>query len=263
MKNYPIISIVLLLFLFFNPLFFTAQVGINTTTPNSNSVLDLTSDNRGFLPPRLALSSINSPSPLSEHVAGMVVYNIAKVNDVSPGLYVNDGVQWDKINQPSDDESGSILLKQKYRGRNLQSNSFNKPTLKVPSMNLEFRFATYNGTTPGANSDNSYTYIEVRLLSAPVSDVTYYASLLWFGSSTNGSVQNVTFTPSNWDTWSNALSYNGNWTRPWGFQFQISTKDGVIPGSNDLKAGYFYGFDSFNNGAGAENETYVVAFEQY
>lgn len=262
MKNYPIVGAVFLVFLLCNSLFIHAQVGINTTAPNLNSALDVTSDKKGFLPPRLTLSSTVLSSPLSAHVAGMVVYNTATVNDVSPGLYINDGIRWGKINQTSD-ESGSVLLKQKYRGRNLESKAFDKPTLKVPSMNMEFRFATYNGTTPGANSDSSYTYIEVRLLSAPISDVTYYASLLWFGSSTNGSVQSVTFTPSNWNTWSNALSYNGNWTRPWGFQFQISTKDGVIPGSNDLKAGYFYGFDSFNNGAGADNEMYVVAFEQY
>lgn len=262
MKNYSIMSVIFIAF-FLNFSLSKAQVGINTTTPNLNSALDVTSNNKGLLPPRLALTSTTIASPLTEHVAGMVAYNTATANDVTPGLYVNDGTKWDLVNRNSDDTSGSLLLKQKYRGRNLQSNGFDKPTLKVPSMNMEFRFATYNGTTPGAYSDNSYTYIEVRLLSKPISEITYYANLLWFGTRTNGAALSVTFTPENWDKWSNALSYNGNWYYPWGFQAQIYTKDGVTPGSKDLRAGYFHGFDGFNSGAAPDDEMYVVAFEQY
>ncbi|WP_053077103.1 tail fiber domain-containing protein [Chryseobacterium sp. BLS98] len=72
----------------------TGNVGINTANPNPNAVLDVVSANRGLLPPRIALTSTSSPSPLSAHVAGMIVYNTALVADVQPALYYNDGTQW-------------------------------------------------------------------------------------------------------------------------------------------------------------------------
>ena len=73
-----------------------AQTGIGTTTPNANAQLEVASTAKGFLPPRVALTSTISASPLAAHVAGMVVYNTATVNDVTPGLYVNNGTIWEK-----------------------------------------------------------------------------------------------------------------------------------------------------------------------
>ncbi|RKT02137.1 hypothetical protein [Chryseobacterium defluvii] len=73
-----------------------AQVGINTTTPNRDAALDVVSTNKGILNTRIALTSTASPSPLSAHVAGMMVYNTATVSDVTPGLYYNDGSKWVK-----------------------------------------------------------------------------------------------------------------------------------------------------------------------
>ncbi|ASW75819.2 hypothetical protein CJF12_17060 [Chryseobacterium piperi] len=231
-----------------------AQVGVNTTNPDPDSALEVTSNNKnkGFLPPRVALTSTSAASPLANHVAGMVVYNTATANDVVPGLYYNDGTKWSSVKPAPDDTSGTVLTKIKYRGRNIDTNGYNKPTLKVPTMNMEFRFAA----TGGSN------YLEVRLLSQPANDITYYANELWFGTRTNGGAQSVNFTTTNWNEWTRAIS-NGSWHNPFGFQYQISTKDGVIPGSNDLLAGNFYGFNNYNNGSGVENEMYVLAFDQY
>nr|WP_314498648.1 hypothetical protein [uncultured Chryseobacterium sp.] len=251
MKNYLLKKALSFIVLLFICQIGIAQVGINTTTPNQDAVLDITSSNKGFLPPRLALTSTSHASPLNQHVAGMVVYNTAIQNGLSEGLYLNDGTKWEILNVVSETE-GSVLTKTKYRGRNLAVNGYDKPTLHVPSMNMEFRFATTAGST----------YLEVRLLSAPAADVTYYANEHWFGNNTGGGKQSVTFTPDNWNTWSRALS-NGVWNNSWGYQYQISTKDGVVPGSNDLLAGNFYGFNNYGNGAGAEQEMYVLAFEQY
>ena len=73
-----------------------AQTGIGTTTPNTNAQLEVASTTKGFLPPRVALTSTTSASPLSAHVAGMVVYNTATAGDVTPGLYVDSGTAWEK-----------------------------------------------------------------------------------------------------------------------------------------------------------------------
>lgn len=79
--------------------FLSAQVGIGISLPNANSILDVTSTNKGILLPRLALVSTNNASPLSAHVAGMTVYNTATnisvpASPVYPGEYYNDGTQW-------------------------------------------------------------------------------------------------------------------------------------------------------------------------
>src|ERR1700761_481041 len=49
-----------------------AQVGIGTTTPNTSSVLDLTSSNKAFLPPRMTTTQRDA---IANPVAGMVIYN--------------------------------------------------------------------------------------------------------------------------------------------------------------------------------------------
>lgn len=85
----------------------TAQVGISTTTPNLNSVLDVNSNTKGLLLPRVALTATNNPSPLTAHVAGMEVYNTtantsSAGNEVYPGEYYNDGTRWYRKISPSE-----------------------------------------------------------------------------------------------------------------------------------------------------------------
>jgi hypothetical protein len=49
-----------------------AQVGIGTTNPNTSSVLDLTSTNKAFLPPRMTTANRVA---ITNPVAGMVIFN--------------------------------------------------------------------------------------------------------------------------------------------------------------------------------------------
>jgi hypothetical protein len=49
-----------------------AQVGIGTNTPNTSSVLDLTSTNKAFIPPRMNTVQRNN---IANPVAGMVIFN--------------------------------------------------------------------------------------------------------------------------------------------------------------------------------------------
>ncbi|MGG5210208.1 hypothetical protein ACQWU4_14890 [Chryseobacterium sp. MIQD13] len=82
---------------------FKTQVGIGTTTPNSNSALELSSNSKGLLLPRIALTSTVLPDPLLKHEKGMVVYNTSVVNDVVENIYINDGTKWYRLytNQPN------------------------------------------------------------------------------------------------------------------------------------------------------------------
>jgi hypothetical protein len=101
MKKTNKLIILLFLGLFTHGAYAQVKVGNNPTTINSNSVLELEATNKGLLLPRVALSATNNASPLSAHVAGMIVYNTATAgtlpNDVVPGYYYNDGTKWQLI----------------------------------------------------------------------------------------------------------------------------------------------------------------------
>jgi hypothetical protein len=101
-----------LLFVFFLSLCVVsiAQIGIGTNTPDSSAQLDVFSNNKGFLPPRIALVATNVKSPVTNPATGLLVYNTATQgtapNNVKPGYYYWNGTQWypvvNKGNTPGD-----------------------------------------------------------------------------------------------------------------------------------------------------------------
>ena len=93
--NYRVIGVLC----FFVQLSFS-QVGIGTTTPNADALLEINSTVAtpgGVLLPRMALTMTTNPAPLSADVAGMIVYNTATAGDVTPGFYYNDGAVWVRL----------------------------------------------------------------------------------------------------------------------------------------------------------------------
>jgi hypothetical protein len=86
------------------------QVGLNTTgaPPNADAGLDIDFANKGLLIPRVALTGTTSASPMSAHVAGMMVYNTATTADVTPGFYFNNGTKW-VPSIPSGNTAGDML----------------------------------------------------------------------------------------------------------------------------------------------------------
>lgn len=72
------------------------KIGDNPGTINANSLLELESTNKGFLPPRVALNSIASVSPLTGTVtAGMLVYSLG--GTLTDGYYYWNGTEWKKL----------------------------------------------------------------------------------------------------------------------------------------------------------------------
>ena len=68
-----------------------AQIGVSNTTPDPSAVLDLSAANKGFLPPRVALTSLTAASPLTNPATGRMVYNTATMAGLTPGYYYNSG----------------------------------------------------------------------------------------------------------------------------------------------------------------------------
>ncbi|HMK05222.1 MAG TPA: FG-GAP repeat protein [Ferruginibacter sp.] len=70
---------------------YSQSIGIGTTTPNSSAILDVQSANKGMLVPRIALTALNTASPVSSPADALLVYNTATAgvgdNAVVPGFY--------------------------------------------------------------------------------------------------------------------------------------------------------------------------------
>ena len=57
----------------------SAQTGIGTTTPNASAKLDVYSTNKGFLPPRVTLTSATDAATIVSPAEGLLIYNLGSV----------------------------------------------------------------------------------------------------------------------------------------------------------------------------------------
>ena len=96
LKNKNNILITIVIMLSYNASLM-AQVGINTTTPDPSSMLDIQSTAKGLLIPRMTLVERNNiPSPAQ----GLMVYQ----TDNTPGFYYYNGSTWSAIVAAEDDK---------------------------------------------------------------------------------------------------------------------------------------------------------------
>ncbi|MFY9163317.1 hypothetical protein [Aquirufa antheringensis] len=88
-------KIVLFLFVSLGAL---AQTGIGTTAPAASAKLEVYATNKGFLPPRIALTGAADASTIASPVAGLLIYNTATAgtapSNVVPGYYYWNGTAW-------------------------------------------------------------------------------------------------------------------------------------------------------------------------
>ncbi len=94
-KKYLLLVLICLSFMTY------AQTGIGTTTPNASAKLDVFASDKGFLPPRVALTASNVFAPIagtSSAAVGLLIYNTAGTgtapNNVVPGYYYWNGTSW-------------------------------------------------------------------------------------------------------------------------------------------------------------------------
>ena len=73
-----------------------AQTGIGTTTPNASAKLDVYATNKGFLPPRVTLTSTTDATTIAAPAEGLLVYNVGSVG-LQAGYYYWNGANWATI----------------------------------------------------------------------------------------------------------------------------------------------------------------------
>ena len=74
-----------------------AQTGIGTTSPDPSAKLDVSASNKGFLPPRVTLTSLTVATPITNPAEGLLVYNNGANLNVPAGYYYWNGASWATI----------------------------------------------------------------------------------------------------------------------------------------------------------------------
>ena len=131
------VTTILLLFLIITK----AQVGINTTNPDLSSVLDIKSDNKGLLIPRLNLSSENDTSTITSPATSLLVWNKGESGLSSKGFYYWDG-KWKPI---ADNTGGTTAGGWSLNGNNIGNHG-------GASTNLSIGTASFDDFVIKANS---------------------------------------------------------------------------------------------------------------
>ncbi len=73
-----------------------AQTGIGTTTPDASAKLEVSSSNKGFLPPRVSLLSDTDVSTIASPAVGLLVYNLG-TSGLRAGYCYWTGTNWASI----------------------------------------------------------------------------------------------------------------------------------------------------------------------
>jgi len=147
-----------LIILFLSIHFSSAQVGINTSTPNANAVLDIESTSGGILIPRMDTTQRNAIAD----VQGMLVYD----TDVD-SFYYNNGTNWVAIvgatTGTSITQAGTFFVDTTTSG-DWQYNdvTFATPFTATPSVILTFR----EGTGINNSGSNTVDHLKVANLTA-------------------------------------------------------------------------------------------------
>ncbi len=106
-----------------------AQTGIGTTSPDASARLEVSATNKGFLPPRVALTAINAAGPIPSPATGLLVYNTATAgsspNNVIPGFYFWDGSSWDYLSVNAITSVGAISASSAANGASITNGVLN------------------------------------------------------------------------------------------------------------------------------------------
>lgn len=74
-----------------------AQTGIGTTTPHASAKLEVNATDKGFLPPRVTLTSSSDNSTIPNPATGLLVYNTGTNAGLRAGYYYWNGTDWTTI----------------------------------------------------------------------------------------------------------------------------------------------------------------------
>ncbi len=125
-----------------------AQTGIGTTTPNASAKLEVGASDKGFLPPRVALTATNVFAPITglsgstalATAAGLLVYNTTSNANVLPGYYYWNGTSWVPISTGLmiESKTGSFELTPSDNNKLFLMNAASAVNVTIPTLPIGF-----------------------------------------------------------------------------------------------------------------------------
>ena len=140
------------------PVLMHAQVGIGTNTPASSAKLEVNSTDKGFLPPRVALTGTNDNTTIQNPVTGLLVFNTVAngvyPNNVRPGYYYYSINSWIRLSMNTDDANnvtGIVAVANGGTGVTTSTGSgsvvlSNSPSLVTPNLGTPSAATLTNAT---------------------------------------------------------------------------------------------------------------------
>jgi len=104
----------------------SSQVGINTIEPDDSAILDISSNNKGVLFPRMDLGNLNEAGPVTNPTKGLTVWN---TSTGSEGLYYWNGSSWAKLSVAGGSSSNNEW---QLRGNTITDGDFLGTTNQLP-----------------------------------------------------------------------------------------------------------------------------------
>lgn len=86
----------ILVFLLFTQVIL-AQTGIGTTSPHTSAKLEVAATDKGFLPPRVTLTSSSDATTIPTPATGLLIYNTGTNAGLAAGYYYWNGAVWTTI----------------------------------------------------------------------------------------------------------------------------------------------------------------------
>ncbi len=133
-----------------------SQTGIGTTTPDTSAKLEVRSTNKGFLPPRVTLTSVTDATTILSPATGLLVYNNGSVG-LQAGYYYWNGTSWSTIATSTIAGSGVVasdlvkLYQEAYSTTAGKASSTDGYSFTVPvSGRYEFNFNCTGWNSNGA-----------------------------------------------------------------------------------------------------------------
>lgn len=139
-----------------------ARIGIGTSTPASSAILEIQSNNKGILIPRVALSGTNDQSNITNPVESLLVYNTRTTSDVVPGFYYWGGSTWKALAGSGGGSSGTKTFGERYLDSDptIELSQYNQvnsmPTGVVNPVSTFDLTPVNNGFTIGAGAAGTY-----------------------------------------------------------------------------------------------------------